>query len=145
MEEGRAMKEKDAIRHLREFMLALQRYRSIVMETVGPDTALTGTGLLGESVEGLSLSAEFAAEMWPWVFGDKCPLPVLVKILDSIDDGGTLVPLDYYNQMFILDRFMPEVKMATNMRLIQAHISPIPDGPAGVDILSGWDSSSNLT
>ena len=133
------MKEKDAIRHLREFMLALQRYRSIVMETVGPDTALTGAGLMGENIEGLSLSKELAAEMWPWVFGDKCPLPVLVKILDNIDDGGTLAPMDYYNQMFILDRFMPEVKVATNMRLIQAHIPPIPEGSTDINILRGWE------
>ena len=133
------MKEKDAIRHLREFMLALQRYRSIVMEMVGPDTALTGTGLLGETVKGLSLSEETAAELWPWVFGDKCPLPTLVKILDNVDDGGTLSPHDYFNQMFILDRFTPEIKAATNMRLIQAHIPPIPEGPADVDILGGWE------
>jgi len=133
------MKERDAIIHLREFMLGLQRYRSIVMETVGADTALTGTGLLGESVDGLGLSTEFAAEMWPWVFGDKCPLPALVKILDSVDGGETLAPLDYYNQMFILDRFIPEVKAVTNIRLEQARISPIPEGPADISILSGWE------
>ena len=121
------MKQSEAIAHLRVFMLALQRYRSIVMEQ------------LGGSKDGLHLSEKMAAEMWPWVFGEKCPLPMLSKILNDVAGGKQLVPLDYYNMMFILDRFTPEIKAVTNSRLIQARVDVIPEGPPSLTTLNGWE------
>lgn len=118
------MKMSEAVQHLREMLWALQKYRSITMETLGP-----GTG-------DLYLSEEFAAEMWPWVFGEKCPLPALSKILDDVDSGNDLVPHDYYNMMTILERFMPEVKLAA---VAIRGGATIPEGPPNVNILAGWD------
>lgn len=113
------MEQEKALKHLREMIWALQRYRSIAMETLGPGT--------GE----LHLSEKLAAEMWPWVFGEKCPLPVLVKMVDS----GKVTPADYYNMMFILHRFMPEVKLAST---VQRGTHTIPKGPPDTNILRGW-------
>jgi hypothetical protein len=46
--------------------------------------------------------------MWPWVFGEKCPLPAIIKMLDR----DKIVPAEFYNIMFILYQFTPEVKAA---------------------------------
>ncbi len=112
------MTQEEALKHLQEMIWALQRYRSITMEQLGPET--------GE----LHLSEEMAAEMWPWVFGEKCPLSVLVKMVDS----GKVAPNDYYNMMFILDRFMPEVKLAAT---VWRGTHTIPEGPPDTSILRG--------
>jgi len=93
------------------------------METLGPGT--------GE----LHLSKKFAGELWPWVFGEKCPLPILAKIIDDAESSGELAPMDYYNMMIILDRFMPEVKLAA---LTWRGTATLPEGPPSIDILSGW-------
>lgn len=123
------MKKEEAIGHLREFVWALQRYRSIVMETLGLDPDYP-------SEEQLCLTEELAAEMWPWVFGEKCPLPVLAKIVDDAETSGELAPMDYYNMMTILHRFMPEVKVG--IRAWRGTWT-IPEGPPEVSILSGWE------
>ena len=112
------MKQPEAVQHLREFMWALQRYRSITMETLGP-----GTG-------DLHLSEEFAGEMWPWVFGEKCPLPILSKMVDSEE----VTPLDYYNMMYILHHFTPEILIA-----VQIRCSTFPQEMPDVSICLGWE------
>ncbi len=114
------MKQEEALGHLREMIWALQRYRSITTETLGPGT--------GE----LYLSKKLAAEMWPWVFGKKCPLPVLMKMVDR----GQIAPGDYYNMMTILDKFMSEVKL---FALVQRGAPTIPEGPPSLDIFKGWE------
>ena len=118
------MTQEEALAHLREFLWALQKYRSITMETLGPGS--------GE----LHLSEKLAAETWPWVFGEKCPLPILAKMIDDAETSGKLAPMDYYNMMFILDRFMPEVKMG--IRAWRGTWT-IPEGPPGVEIMRGWE------
>lgn len=119
------MKQSEAVQHLIEMMWGLQRYRSITMETLGPGT--------GE----LHLSQKLAGEMWPWVFGEKCPLPALAKILDNVDSGRGLAPMDYYNMMTILDRFMPEVRLG--VVVARGTDSTLPQGPPDVSVMMGWD------
>ncbi len=113
------MKQSEAILHLRRYMLALQKYRSNTALDI-PD-----------------LSEESKAEMWPWIFGDKCPLPQLVKVVDRTEKGKSLDPHDYYNFMVILYRFTPEIIAAMNIMNID---NPMPDEqpPTGV-LVSGWD------
>lgn len=116
------MKQSEAIQHLREFAWALQRYRSITMETLGPG--------IGE----LHLSEEFAGEMWPWVFGEKCPLPVLSKMLGG---GGYLEPMAYYNMMYILFQFMPEILLA--IQTWRGPNSSFPQEMPDTSIVLGWE------
>ena len=84
------MKQEDAVRDLRMFMAGLQKTRSVLRETLSTDLS---------TLEGA----------FPWLFGDKCPLEPLSKVLDAVESGGTLEPQAYYNLMFILFHFMPEI------------------------------------
>jgi len=115
------MDEKTAIRQLQEFMIALQRYRGIIREQMSdiPDKVLV-------SLE-------------PWVFGDKCPLEILVKVLDGVDTGHALEPMTYYNMMTILTNFMPGVQACVNMRLAEAGLALLPEMP-DINILRGWST-----
>ncbi len=110
------MNESEALEHLRIFAYTLQKYRGGTAE-FAPE-----------------LSEELKAESWPWVFGDKCPLEQLFAVLDR----GKVAPSEYYNFMIILERFMPEIKIATALHSSQ---NPIPEGPPSpLNIaLMGWD------
>lgn len=110
---GEMITEENARRQLYAYMTALQKYRSVTAEEIG-------------------MSPDLMEEVWPWVFGDKCQLPTLSKILD-----GPLVPMDYYNQLVILCRFTPEIRAATNINLIGTDIPLIPE-EAPTDVLGGW-------
>ena len=112
------MKQQDAILHLTCLMHALQRYRSVGaemgLESVGPD-------------------------LWPWVFGDRCPLPALQKVLDRADTTGLLVPMDYYNLMIAFTHFCPEVIVVANTSVMPEGAAPIAlEPPAAAEILHGW-------
>ena len=110
------MKIETAVQHLKTYMIALQKYRSNVAETrIFENNAL-------------------AATMWPWVFGDNCPIPALQKILDGYDKTGVIAPSDYYNMMFILWQFTPEVVPIASMIG-----SELPTDPPSTSILMGWD------
>ena len=110
------MKQSEAEQNLRIFMLALQRYRDIGLETLGEDRDL-------------------AASLWPWVWGDKCPLPILAKILDGAETSGTLAPMDYYNMTIVLTRFMPEVLVAANLLRLQLDLPEITQA----ELPAPWD------
>jgi len=105
---------------------ALQRYRATANEQ------MAGHGETWEKV---------SQETWPWVFGDKCPLPMLVKLLDDIEIGRReLEPHGYYNFRFILWRFTPEILAATNVVLGQRDQELIPEfDPPSVELYMGWD------
>jgi hypothetical protein len=130
------MKQSEAVQHLREMMWGLQKYRSITMETLGSKPPGPHSISDPRACE-LHLSEKLAGEMFPWVFGEKCPLPVLSKILDDVDSGGDLAPGDYYNMMVILDRFMPEVRLS--VVVARGTDSTLPQGPPDVSIMMGWD------
>lgn len=130
------MKQSEAVQHLREMMWGLQRYRSVTMETLG-DAPPGPHSIAEEHVRGLHLSGKLAGEMWPWVFGEKCPLPAISKILDDVDSGGELAPMDYYNMMTILDRFIPEVRLVVGVA--RGTDSTLPQGPPDVSVMVGWE------
>lgn len=114
--------EEEAITQLRTFMYALQKYRSVAV---------------GKGPRELGMSGELAADVWPWVFGEKCPLPALANILDNVDRGKSLAPMDYYNQMTILTRFMPGIRIITNSSMPPT----VPFVPEFMtpDVLTGWE------
>jgi len=74
---------------LENLRLAFQWFRSIVMETS-------------------DLSDAMLADMYPWIFGDKCLLPTIQKLLDRDRVSG----MDFYNVMTVVHRFCPEVMCA---------------------------------
>lgn len=112
------MKKSTAAQHLRTFMAALQKYRS---------NALDPRSSVG-------LSEDLLATMYPWVFGEKCPLVQLSRVLDRLDREGVLEVQDYYNFRTILYKFMPEI-IACSKIIGQL----LPEDPPSVTVLSGWD------
>lgn len=128
------MKQLQAVQHLQTFMRALQKYRSNLRDPVVGIVVPDGT-------PGLRPTESFMAEMWPWVFGDKCPLTTIVRVLDDTTRTGTLAPMDYYNLMIILDRFMPEVRAVAS--LFEDGLAPeykIPQGAPNINVLRGWEA-----
>lgn len=113
------MKKSVAANHLRVYMIGLQKYRSNTAEAI-PD-----------------LTDEMKAKNWPWVFGDRCPIPSLQKILDHYDKTDELAPMDYYNIRTIMYRFTPEVVTAANL-LAGELVLPL-DPPTARLIVCGWD------
>jgi hypothetical protein len=112
------VKESEAVEHLRAFTFGLMKYRSVTKAEIDDE--------------------ELLAETWPWVFGNKCPLPALSVLLDFVENGKSLSPTDYYNMMTVLYRFMPEVKLYVDVYLIDQGKEPLPEElPSRA--LSGWD------
>jgi len=96
-------------------MLTLQKYRANIREIGGfPDS--------------------FLAANWPWVFGEKCPLPTLSRLLDRVERGERLAPGDYYNMMTVLFQFMLEIVPLGVMLGIE-----LPTQPPSIDVFRGWD------
>ena len=107
------MKKEDAAQDLRHMMIAIQKYRANIAE------------LWGGSFD------DILGQQWPWIWGDSCPLPAISKILDAYDKDGTLAPMDYYNMMIVLHRFIPEVIPV--FKMLGARIPPRPE-------IQAWDS-----
>ena len=100
------MDQTEAMKHLQALMHALQRYRSIIKENM--------TGISG-------INDEMLATLYPWIFGTKCPLIALQKVLDRGSVNGS----EFYNFMYIVHRFIPEIKI---VRLIETQEKfPEPD------------------
>jgi len=85
------MNEKERLEVLEQMRFAFQRFRSVIMEQADED---------GASVKDL-------ADMFPWIFGPKCPLPAIQKCLDRERVTG----MELYNFLLVLHRFAPEVKV----------------------------------
>ncbi len=111
------MKQELAARQLRVYMYALQKYRS--------NTA----NYLPEQ--------ELMASAWPWVFGEKCPLPQLAMVLERFDSGNALNPFEYHNFLVILYKFSPEILFAMNYYDDELEL---PEGlPSPLTVAKGWD------
>jgi hypothetical protein len=87
------MNQQYALERVNEFIFCIQKFRSNTSETVTKaEMALLPT-------------------MFPWTFGDKCPLEVLTKV----SNRESITPQEYYNFMFILHEFMPEILVVANV------------------------------
>jgi len=78
----------------------------------------------------MDLPERMLAEMYPWIFGKHCPIPQLTSILDRYERDGHLAPIDYYNQLVIVNRSAREVLLHANMLCIDADVPLIPDPPS---------------
>jgi len=79
-------------------------------------------------------------DMSPWLYGKKCPLEALTKILDRYNETGDLAPSDYFNMMIILSKFCPEVAVAAAM--VESRLAPgarLPIGDPDINVLRGFD------
>lgn len=85
------MTQEEMMRLLERLRHAFQKFRSNTAEAVG-----------------VELSDEMLEEMFPWVFGPRCPLPAIQKCLDR----GSVTGMEFYNFMVVLNMFCPEVAVA---------------------------------
>ena len=136
------MKKSVAIQHLRTLMSMVQRARANAHDPLlgflDPDDA-SYTDKSGNPR--LVFKESLAAKIMPWVFGDRCILPALATILDRYDKDTTLAPMDYYNMMYILDKFIPTFKAFTYLfdgELPDEKRIPM-NSPSIHQILVGWD------
>jgi hypothetical protein len=120
------VKQSEAVKHLKDLLFIMQKFRSNAKEA----------GLVSREDDPMTA---VVTELMPWLFDDaKCPIPAIVKILDWESESGILSPLDYYNVMTILYRFLPTLVAAAPILLGD---SSFPDKMPGLhEILGGWDS-----
>jgi hypothetical protein len=91
------MKHSDAVRHLRAMLFTLQRARSITKEE------LVNAGWPEKTVQSV------LETLLPWIHGDKCPVPALVKILDRVENGDRIDGMDFYNLVTIATLLQPSL------------------------------------
>jgi hypothetical protein len=120
------VKKSEAIKHLRTLMFSMQRLRGFAEET----------GIVEKegNHERLSLSENFAAELWPWVWGDKSLLPILDKLIDKYDTTGELEPMDFHNIITVATQLEPILLGGG----AEFHDSTFPR-QAEIQWLFGWD------
>jgi hypothetical protein len=105
-------------------MFALQKFRSVGMEE------LISAGHRREVVESL------LADLEPWIFGNKCPLPVPARVLDAVDGGKQVDPLFFYNMVFIARVLEPSLGFACGIFGLEEE--PLPELPEA-HWLKGWE------
>lgn len=109
------MKESEAMNDIKLFAFSLQKYRSVTAEEIP------------------HLDEESKALMWPWVFGDKCPLEALTKVIDR----GQVEASTYYNFMVVANQFMPEIVIASGF--YSKDNEQLPKQPNVGLLAMGWD------
>lgn len=111
------MKHSEAVETLRRLMFVVQKTRSNQ----------------NEFMHGYDYGVEMLEELQPWVHGKKSILPGLEKVINRVDGGGMIDPQEFYNFMFIVDRFAPQLNMIAS--ILSQSVFPIPD----VKWLRGWN------
>ncbi len=117
------MKKSTAIQHLRILRTQLQKAR----------------GREQDAYQHLQNRDECLAALFPWMFGKKCPLEVMSKVLDRVDSDGTLEPGNYFSFASVFARFLPAVYASAQYRAFVDDVPellPIEDLPL---VLAGWD------
>ncbi|OGH07425.1 MAG: hypothetical protein A2W22_03080 [Candidatus Levybacteria bacterium RBG_16_35_11] len=119
------MKKEKAIFHLTSLMTATQKIRSIMDE----NELITDR----DDIEFLHFTTGQASEMWKYVWGEACILPILSKLLDDYEITKELAPHDFYNMIFIAASLEPLLATATLV-----NDPEFPD-QASLEWLKGWE------
>lgn len=110
------MKHSEAVETLRQLMFVVQKTRSNQSE------------FMQKRDDGV----EILEELQPWIHGKKSILPGLEKVMNRVDDGGMIEPQEFYNFMYIVDRFAPQLNMIA--AILKQSEFPIPDA----QWMRGW-------
>lgn len=122
------MKKSKAARNLRALLRGVQRLRSI--------TAENGIIVNEAEADKLQMTTAQAARVWPWVWGEKCIIDPLVKILDRYDDKAELDPLAFFNMVYVATSLEP---MLSAVAYMQDPDCPFPE-EADINWLRGFDA-----
>lgn len=105
------MKHSQALTHVREMMIFLQKYRSNAAYEFDTDHNPAMQKVL--------------ASLQKWVFDDRYQLlPTLSRLTQAAEDGGTIEPMSFFNLMTIAHRLQPEI---ASIALLYQHPLPYPD------------------
>lgn len=108
------MNHEQAVAHLRAMLRALQKRRSLAAE--------------------LDYPVEVLEHLNPWIYGDKCPIPALAKLIDRAENGGRIRPLDFFNMVAIATTLEPSIGF-----LCRTNGDPdFPERPDPHWLKSGW-------
>jgi hypothetical protein len=118
------LKKSEAIADIRMMFWSVQKIRSDITEEWGDDAAAM---LLLPSLH-------------PWLFGDQNIIPAFERVLQVIDQGGELAPLDFYNLVIVATRQAPEI-------IARAQIAGVkfPFVEADRNWLNGWEPETPET
>jgi hypothetical protein len=127
------MKQSVAIQHLRTMLLGVQKLRSILSEDhmIGNDPSYP-----------LSMTEQQAGDVWKWIWGKNCIIPILAKVIDNAETKGKLQPMDFYNMMTIACRLEPMIGTVAGIVEASATGSLTFPTEASISWLSGWDKES---
>jgi len=110
------MKEAEAIKIVRNIMLAGQRYRSIMAESLGTD----------------EVAQNLLADLTPRLFGKVNVVDMASRILDAAEKSGQLAPGDFLNLMIFVNL---DPALARQLELTGR--VDIPE--ADVSVVQGWE------
>ena len=108
------MRRSEARLEIESMMCGLQKTRSIFAEVGLPETIL--------------------AEMYPWIWGDKCPLALLSRMVD--DD---FTPMEWFNIRTVFYHFMEATALEVSLYHQGKTDKGFPIGPPSMDVLKGWE------
>ena len=123
--------QAQAVSMLRSMMFLIQKARSNAHDPF--------FGVIDQDPDGMGMpvTEELLAGIFPWLFGDKCPLSALGKILDRTEETGELAPFTFYNMMTVLYTFLPQLVAVSPIVLNAADALP-PFPPDHMVYLRGW-------
>jgi len=144
------MKQDEAVRIINSIMIATQRVRSAVLESLGPvperPQTLEGWAAKADrdfnaerGADGnpkMYLTEETLASAHPHVFGNTNLVEVAMRLLDNYDKRGWVAPMDLYNI----------VRLAQSDILIKMWFASqgwdLPD--ADLAWIEGWEKTDDL-
>lgn len=114
------MKHSKASIFIRNALFCVQKVRSISAENEQNDP-------------GLYRVQQF---LEPKIFDDRYLLSPLLKIVDRLDNGGRIEPIEFYNIMTIIDRWAQSVEAEYVIQAENLNGFPKPD----IQWMRGWDA-----
>lgn len=127
------MRQEEGLQVLRNILYSAQKSRSIMMERAGVERM---------SREEREIQERLWALTSPWLFDErKCVIPALSRIIDRVEAGGSLQPLDVYNFCTIAHKLEPMLRFPADITMRgREHLGvPEPD-PAW---LRGWTGDND--
>ena len=100
--------QAEALEVVRVMRFAAQKFRSGVTEDVGDD----------------EVTERVVSDLYPWMFGELCILPTLMKI----EETGQVEPSDWMNLLYIWNR--PEMAQVYTLYVTVFNGPELPEGGA---------------
>lgn len=127
------MQHSEAVRHLAHMLIAVQRARSIQMESIARHTGLPADDEINQYI--LRLIGKF---IFDGKAGVGC-LYALQTVIDRIENGGVLDPTEFFNFM-VAAKMQPLIQITALGWSCNEQPLPEPD----IDwIRNGWESEDS--